>query len=324
MRPKSTDSWHTPTKRAKRPGKAAPDTRQSLQEGLVVASFGARLEVEDAAGGRLQCNAVRGGEPVVCGDRVRFALLRSGAGKRVGAVRELLPRRSLLCRPSPDGALRPMAANLDRMLIVLAPAPALYEGIIDRYLIAAEHFGIPPVLVVNKVDLLAAEQHRALRERLAPYAALGYDLVWASAKREDGLDALRATLRGHTSVFVGQSGVGKSSLVGQLLPETDVRVGAISEATGQGRHTTTTARLYHLPEGGDVIDSPGVREFSLWNIAPREAAQGFIEFRPYLAQCRFNDCTHTHEPGCGVIAAAERGEITPRRLASYRQIIEQP
>ena len=179
----------------------------------------------------------------------------------------------------------------------------------------------PHIKLLNKTDLVNEENSDYLNSMLARYEEIGYPVTRASTESEHGLDELKATLREHISVFVGQSGVGKSSLVNSLLPGTDSRIGALSEATAKGRHTTTTARLYHFPDGGSLIDSPGIREFALWNMDREKVLAGFIEFRPFLGLCRFRDCKHEHEPRCALLAAEAEDKIRPERMASYRQII---
>src|SRR5690606_3228646 len=191
----------------------------------------------------------------------------------------------------------------------------------DRYLVAAEQAGLEPLLVLNKADLLEQGEYAELRAWLDDYAALGYRTLCLSADSGAGLDALRQELKGHVNVFVGQSGVGKSSLINALLPDADLRVGALSEMTGKGTHTTTTARLFHFPDGGDLIDSPGIREFGLTHISHDDLLEGFIEFRPFLGHCRFRDCQHLHEPGCALLAAVTSGAISAGRMNSYRHIL---
>lgn len=286
------------------------------QTGLLIASFGPTVEVEDETGLVHRCALRQNlGLPVV-GDRVVWQSLRTGGG----VVAAITPRKSLLARPDTTGDLKPLAANLDQLLVIAAPLPRYDTQLIDQYLVAAEISGITPAVVLNKVDLLDAAQRNDAEADFAIYRAIGYEVLHASTFANHGLDELLHALRTKTSAFVGQSGVGKSSLVKCLLPEADIRVGALTKSTGLGRHTTSSARLYHLPDGGDVIDSPGVREFRLWELDRDALAQGFREFRPLLGQCRFRDCRHENEPGCALTDAASGGRIELSRLESYRRM----
>ncbi|HCN44829.1 MAG TPA: ribosome biogenesis GTPase RsgA, partial [Pseudomonas sp.] len=225
------------------------------------------------------------------------------------------------CRPDSRGQLKPVAANVDLIVIVFAPAPEPHANLIDRYLVAAEHAGIRPLLLLNKADLIDEENGPALNALLAVYRQLGYPLLEVSAHHGNGMEQLQKILDGHISVFVGQSGVGKSSLVNSLLPEVQTRVGELSEWSGQGQHTTTTARLYHFPGGGELIDSPGIREFGLVHVSRDDVEAGFIEFSDLLGTCRFRDCKHDREPGCALLKALEDGRIQQQRMNSYRSII---
>jgi ribosome biogenesis GTPase len=247
----------------------------------------------------------------------------------------------VLERPDARGQLKPVAANIDQILIVFAVEPAPHANLIDRYLVAAEATGIAPVLVLNKIDLLP-DGGGDLRDLLGRYEGLGYAVVTSTTAREDGLAALRERLGGRTSVFVGQSGVGKSSLIDRLLPDEELRIGALSKDSRKGTHTTTTARLYRLPgaggaagehaagghaakdlaDSGELIDSPGIREFGLVHLDEQQVAEGFIEFHEWLGHCHFRDCRHRQEPGCALLGAVERGEIHPERFASYRRIVD--
>ncbi len=287
------------------------------QEGLVTAHFGTQVEVESAPGHSQRCHIRANLEGLVTGDRVVWC-----AGEPTGVVVARLDRRSELTRPDPYGKLKPVAANIDQILLVIAPLPPPHANLIDRYLVAAETVAIEPVLVLNKIDLLDRDPGlaSALDELLAPYPGLGYRVLRTSS-RAGGLASLQAALDGRTSVFVGQSGVGKSSLVNALLPQADLRVGALSENTGKGTHTTTTAQLFHLPCGGSLIDSPGIREFGLWHMERADVERGFREFRPLLGHCRFRDCRHEGEPGCAILEAVASGAIRPERLDSYRHIV---
>ncbi|MCY1283851.1 Small ribosomal subunit biogenesis GTPase RsgA [compost metagenome] len=288
------------------------------QYGLVIAHFGVTVEVEAEDDGQVhRCHLRANLPPLVTGDRVVW---RAG-NQSNGVIVAQLPRRSELCRPDSRGLLKPVAANVDLIVIVFAPLPEPHANLIDRYLVAAEHAGIRPLLLLNKADLIDDANAAALDSLLAVYRQLGYPLLEVSAHQGGGMQELQRLLDGHVSVFVGQSGVGKSSLVNSLLPEVDTRVGALSELTGKGTHTTTTARLFHFPGGGDLIDSPGIREFGLVHVSRADIEDGFIEFRDLLGRCRFRDCKHDREPGCALLQALDDGRIQPQRLASYRHIL---
>lgn len=291
------------------------------QTGLVIAHFGVQVDVESTDGahaGEVRRCYLRANLPaLVTGDRVVWR----ADNQQGGVIVAQLERQTELMRPDHRGQLKPVAANVDRLVIVFAPLPTPHTNLIDRYLVAAEQAGLSPLLVLNKADLMLQGDYRELRNWLDDYGRLGYETLCLSAGSGEGLDALRQALKDRISVFVGQSGVGKSSLINALLPGVDLRVGALSELTNKGTHTTTTARLFHFPAGGDLIDSPGIREFGLTHISHEDLLEGFIEFRPYLGRCRFRDCQHLHEPGCALLAAVENGEISAVRMSSYRHIL---
>ena len=291
------------------------------QHGLVIAHFGVQVEVEalegELAGQVCRCHLRANLPALVTGDRVVWRAGNQG----IGVIVAQLPRSSELCRPDMRGVLKPVAANVDQIVIVFAPLPEPHANLIDRYLIAADHAGIRPLLLMNKADLVDEGNAAKLDALLDVYRALDYPLLEVSAHNGNAMDDLRAALDGRVSVFVGQSGVGKSSLVNALLPGVDLRVGALSELTGKGTHTTTTARLFHFPGGGELIDSPGIREFSLGHVTRADVEDGFVEFRDLIGRCRFRDCKHYREPGCALLNALEEGRIHPQRLASYRHIL---
>ena len=298
--------------------KPADSTSNTTLPGLVVASFGAKLVVEDAAGELHRCTGRRKLGPVVCGDRVRW----QPGNLQDCAITDLQARHSELARLDKTGRKKIIAANIDQILIMIAPGVEFSTGLIDRYLVTAESVGIQPLIVLNKIDLLAKQQLSELKQQLGAYEKLDYPVIFTSTTTAHGLDTLLPLLLHKTSIFVGKSGVGKSSLINLILPDAAARVGEISQATGKGTHTTTTVWLYHLPGNtGDVIDSPGIREFGLWQITPSQVAYGFREFRNLADQCRFRDCLHRGEPDCAVAQAVKRGDISEHRYASYQRIL---
>jgi ribosome biogenesis GTPase len=226
----------------------------------------------------------------------------------------------VFCRPGASGQLKPVAANIDLVLVVLAPRPEPFLNLLDRYLVAVENLSLKPLIVINKSDLRDTEPVPVIDTVLEDYPALGYDVLEISAHAGLGLGRLKAALAGKTTVVVGQSGVGKSSLVNALSTEISARVGGLSGGAGKGTHTTTAAQLFHL-DGFNLIDSPGIREFGLWHISPAQLLDGFVEFRPYLGQCKFRDCSHNNEPGCALRAAVATGAIQAYRLENCFQIL---
>lgn len=288
------------------------------QEGLVIAHFGTQIEVESHTDkSRHRCHIRANLGSLVTGDKVIWR-----EGKTTGVIVAVMERSSELSRPDPHGQLKIVAANIDHIILVFAPLPAPHDNLINRYLVAAENMGIRPILLLNKIDLIETlEQRQAINQLTQQYIDIGYTLIEASTKNRDGLNTLKQELKNRTSVFVGQSGVGKSSLINALLPDADIRVGALSQANDKGTHTTTTAKLFHFPDGGELIDSPGIREFGLWHMSRNEVAYGFIEFREFLGCCKFRDCKHQQEPGCAILKAVEQGNIQQQRMNSFEWIV---
>lgn len=294
----------------------------SEQRGLVICRYAKHFEVEalegDDQGTIHHCVSRTNLGNIVAGDQVVW---RAGADQS-GVIESRLERSSLLERPDNFGRLKPVAANIDQMLIVISPEPSPQPNLIDRYLVAAELMHIRPVLVLNKADLLNEYNSDLFAELLGLYRELGYEtcLVVSSRHQSPQLGDLPALINERTSIVVGQSGVGKSSLINTLLPGAKLAVGALSSATGEGTHTTTQAKLFHLPTGGQLIDSPGIRDFSLWHIDVEQLQLGFVEIAQQLGHCRFRDCSHETEPGCAIQNAVDSGLIDETRFDSYERI----
>jgi ribosome biogenesis GTPase len=286
--------------------------------GLVIVNYSKHQLVEDTEGGLHRCVARRGLPQIVCGDKVQWL----PTGDATGVIEAIMPRRSVLLRAAGNNALRPLVANIDQIIIEAALEPALDSFLIDKYTVAAELAHTEPLIVINKADLLQPAERSRVEQLMHEYQAIGYTTLLTSTLLNTGLEAFMDCLANRTSILVGQSGVGKSSLVKRLLPDHDITVGKLSAASGLGRHTTTATTLYHLPQGGMLIDSPGVRDFRLGAVPAGELAQGFREFLPYLGHCKFNDCRHLTEPGCAVAAALAEGHISERRMASYRLLLQ--
>jgi ribosome biogenesis GTPase / thiamine phosphate phosphatase len=286
-----------------------PDTFDAL----VVATFGRHLLVRDVGGRELKARPFGRGLVIVAGDTV---LCRDDPRNNETHAIELRPRRNALYRSNLRGGAEPVVANLSQLLVVLAPMPVPDLYVLDRYLAAATSGGISATLVLNKRELGVDED---LQKELGVFAGIGYDWLGCSSRTGEGLEALFAACAGATTALVGQSGVGKSSLIRRLVPQAEVEIGELVREE-EGRHTTTASRLFNLPGGGSLIDSPGVRDFAPAIDRLDGGHLGFIEVARLAPECRFADCRHMREPGCAVIAAASAGTMHPRRYESYRRL----
>ncbi|MCY4451242.1 MAG: ribosome small subunit-dependent GTPase A [Immundisolibacterales bacterium] len=280
--------------------------------GVVSARRGNRFEVREASGTIRLCQLRRRRlGPLVVGDRVVIRTLEAGEG----IIEEVEARDSVLARPASAGRSRLIAANVELILVVIALRPAISRRTVDRHLVGSEHLDIPAALVLNKVDL--RDDVPAVPD-LDPYRRVGYPVYETSALTGAGLESLARCLEGRIAALVGPSGSGKSSLIRRIVPGADLAVGALSRRGGQGRHTTTVSTLHALPEGGFVVDSPGILDFGEWELPVERIAEGFPEIRALAGRCRFRDCLHMREPDCAVAAAPN---IDPGRLASYREMV---
>ncbi len=286
------------------------------RQGRVIARHGQNLVVADAEERLYHCLWRQNLGHIVCGDQVVWQV----TGADSGVVTALLERETVLARPDYSGREKPLAANISQLVVVLAPRPEPSEYLLDQYLVTAETIGVTALIAFNKIDLLDDLARAALDRRFALYETIGYPLIRISARFEHGLDPLIERLKNQTSILVGQSGVGKSSLIKALLPDQDIQIGRLSQATGLGRHTTSTTTCYTLPAGGLLIDSPGVRSFRLPRLRWEQLEQGFREFRPHLGHCQFRDCRHRQEPGCALAEAIAQGTIDARRLESFHHL----
>jgi ribosome biogenesis GTPase len=322
----SLEEWADQLRVEDAPLEELASERGATEEATVVAVAAGRCRVLLDVGGEADCLlapeiATAQRTDLAVGDRVCVARPPEASLPR---VEEVLPRSTTLSRldPGPGRPIeRVIAANIEAVLVVVAARrPALRLRLIDRYLIAVERGGAQPIVCLAKVDLLAPQELEELFEKLDPYREVGVTVVPCSTVTGVGLSGLRSELAGRTCVLVGQSGVGKSSLLNALEPGLGLATREISESVGKGRHTTTSSRMLHLGSGTRVIDTPGIREFGLWNLSRQELRWYFHEFDQPSEHCRFSDCSHLHEPECAVRSAVTAGEIAEARYDSYRRL----
>lgn len=287
-------------------------------DGLVIKRFSRHAQIEDAQGHRIHCSIRPTLDTLVAGDRVVWQAAEHGHGIVVSRY----PRTSVLGRPDKRSQLRPVAANITQVMIVVAPKPEISWPLLDSYLVMVEYLNLDACIVLNKTDL-ASEQLKS--DLINMYATLGYRVIFTGRDQTTGYHQLETILDNQTSVFVGQSGVGKSSLISGVLPNepSTILVADISTKSELGCHTTSNSCFYHLPSGGAIIDSPGVREFGLWHMSATEIAKGFREFKPYLSQCKYRNCNHRDTPSCALLGAVKNKSITRQRYDNYVKITTQ-
>ncbi|KTD48097.1 EngC GTPase [Legionella quinlivanii] len=283
-------------------------------QGLVVTRYGKHAEVETEKGEIIHCLIRPNIDSLVAGDQVIWQV----QGETQGVIVSRFPRKVVLEKQDKRGS-KPIAANISQLIIVVAPKPAITWSLLDSYLVITEHLGLNPILLLNKTDLECAE----LKAAFVYYESLGYPVLFLSNTEPDSFSSLETHLTNQISVFVGQSGVGKSSIIAQILPHESIQTAEISLSSELGCHTTTNSRFYHLPKGGALIDSPGVREFGLWEMPRQEIIYGFREIRNLTADCRFRNCDHQQSPGCAIIQAVSDGNISTKRYDSFLKILMQ-
>ena len=301
--------------RIARANRVADDNELTLesdnaQTGLVITRYGQRLLVEAQSGELYQCTGRRNIELSVAGDQVIFQTTDNNEG----VVTALLPRDNFLTRSQ-----KLIAANIDELWLVVAIEPHYQFELIDRYLVVAENAGLPINIVVNKIEL--SDNFDQVKHDFSLYESAGYSVHYLSVKAQTNVAEFKAQLNHKAHIFLGQSGVGKSSLINELIPDLNLRVNEISTKSKLGKHTTTNTTLYHIPSGGDLIDSPGIREFQLDDLTDKEILSGFKEFKPFIGECKFRNCAHINEPKCAIKTAVEDGAINPKRYHSYLQLI---
>lgn len=299
-------------------------------QGIVTKSMGLWYHVQTDDGktyncrlkGKFKLKGMKVSNPVAVGDQVK--LMDDVSDENTKVIADILPRENYIIRVSPKkkGHSHIIASNIDQAIVIATVAePRTSLGFIDRFLVSAEAYRIPAVILCNKIDLLEPEQLEGLKEKMKEYEALGYTVGYISALNNENLKELDTLLEGKTSLLSGHSGVGKSTLINQLVPDAEQKTSEISDFVGKGTHTTTFAERFQVKTDTYIIDTPGIKELGLAEIEAEELSHYFPEFRAYLGQCKFNNCTHTHEPGCIIHEAYENGEISPTRYDSYLSML---
>lgn len=299
-------------------------------EGIVIKSTGSWFLVQTQEGeffkckikGRFKTQGIKTTNPLAVGDKVDFLVQKE---ERVGLIKTIHPRRNYIIRKATKLSSRSqiIAANIDYAILIISLAfPRTSSGFIDRFLLAAEAYHIPAMLVFNKIDLNDTDLQQHMEEWMGIYQKIGYRCLALSAKTGEGIDALKLLIQDKTNLFSGHSGVGKSALVNALHPGLHLKTSEVSDANEKGTHTTTFAEMHPLDFGGYIIDTPGIKGFGLVDFVPEEVPSYFPEMHQFASQCKFTNCTHSHEPGCAVIKAVTNGGIAQSRYNNYLAIIK--
>ena len=289
------------------------------QDGLLVSRFGEQADVISLVDDqKYRCFLRQNLGSPVPGDKVSFRL----DPQNQGVVEALYERNSELGRPSAHQGVKIVAANINLVFVVVAPLPDFSSMLLDRYLTAVENANLEAVIVANKWDLTDEIASQNINPQLEIYRELGYRVIQVSTKNNSGIEQITELAQSKHSILVGQSGVGKSSIINLLFPHQQSLVNVVSENSRLGQHTTTASQLFLYPNHqGFIVDSPGIREFGLWHLEQQQICNGFIEFEPYIGGCKFRDCTHVNEPGCRIIEAVEEQKISRQRWQNYCRII---
>lgn len=287
---------------------------KSTEEGIVIARYAKHAQIQTTDARRIRCSIRPNIDSLVAGDYIVW----QAEGDHQGVVISRYPRHSVLGRPNKRGEVKAVAANITQVMIVIAIKPAITWPLLDSYLVLSEHLNVQACIVLNKVDLPC----QTLRDQLIQeYQSIGYPIIFTSEADKNSTHYLKKQLDNQVSVFVGQSGVGKSSLIARILPdELNIQTAALSENSELGCHTTSNSYFYYLPTGGAIIDSPGVREFGLWNMSADLIAKGYREFSPFLSHCKFRNCNHINAPGCALKSAVSDGLISKKRYESFLKV----
>ncbi|TNH01272.1 small ribosomal subunit biogenesis GTPase RsgA [Testudinibacter sp. TR-2022] len=292
-----------------------------IQQGRVISRYALHADIEGHNHEVFRCNLRRTVSNLVVGDYVLWRAGHQQLQGISGVVEAVQPRKNVLSRPDYYDGIKLIAANIDKIFIVSAMLPHFSSNIIDRYLVVCESLGIEPILVLNKVDLCEKNERQEVEQLFDIYRNIGYKVLMLSTQSGENMAQFTELVSQGCTIFVGQSGVGKSSLLNYLEPQLGLQIGAVSENSGLGQHTTTVSRLIRLKCGGEVIDSPGIREFGVWHLDSNTITNGYREFQPYLGGCKFRDCKHLDDPGCVLQQAVEQGKIHPLRFENYHRLI---
>ena len=295
----------------------------STQTARVISHHGRQLYAETSNFEKIKCKIRQNLGDIACGDYVVIQQALDATGESQNVVIAVKERSNLLKKTGFAGAIKPVAANIGQLVIVTALNPKPNPYLIDRYLTAAENLPARALIVLNKIDLANDESKKIVKDLTDLYQGIGYRVIGTSIKRNIGLEELSAALSNTTSILVGLSGVGKSSIVKAILPKEDIKIGETSEATGEGKHTTTVSALYHLKDDGIIIDSPGVRDFTPDSNSLDEITRGFVDVRQFSGACKFSNCSHQHEPGCAMRQAVADGRLNEQRFNNYLRMIQE-